>query len=214
MVKYQTKAEIAYGIILDRISDATYKAGDKLVIRQLSQELNMSEIPIREAIKRLESEGYLNHDANKSVTICELSKEELNEFFQIKGVLEGYASRLSIDYLSEEDIKEIEDINNAMKKAIEDGEINEIPALNQQFHMRIYRNIPNKELVSMITNLWNKWAITKRVFITSPERATHSVEEHDEIIKLLKNREYDEIETYTREHKFKSGRKMVESLKS
>ena len=103
MTGYQTKSEIVYHIILDRIISGEYKPGDKLIIRRIAKELNVSEIPIREAIKNLEAEGYVTHDANKSVLVWKCSRDEIDGVFHIKGVLEGYATRMSIDYLTPSD---------------------------------------------------------------------------------------------------------------
>lgn len=212
MIAYQTKAELAYEVLLEGITKGIYKPGEKLIIRQLSKELDVSEIPIREAIKRLESEGYVIHDVNKSVTVCTISTDELTNFFQIRGVLEGYASRMSIDCLEEKDVDEIQKINEEMKTAYRENRTDLFSALNEQFHMRIYQKNPNSELIKLIENLWKKWSITKQVFTTSPERIGHSIKEHDEIIRLIRAKKYDDLENFVRNHKFRAGAEMVASL--
>ncbi len=212
MTEYQTKAEIVYNIILDKILKGTYKPGEKLVIRQISAELGVSDTPIREVLKRLESEHYVEYSANKSVTVSRMEPSEIEDFFCIKGVLEGYATRLSIKSLKEADIAEIRKINDDMRSAVMSGSLENVPLLNKKFHMRIYQNMPNKQLLTMIEDIWNKWSVTKRVFSTSPERSLHSVEEHEEIIRLIENKEYDKVENYVREHKIRAGKEMVGSL--
>lgn len=212
MTEYQTKAEIVYTKILDKILKGEYKPGDKLVIRQISAELGVSDTPIREVFKRLESEHYVEYSANRSVTVRKMESSEIEEFFCIKGVLEGYATRISIDSLTSHDIEEIKTINEEMKEAIKNGSLSSISSLNKKFHMRIYANMHNRQLLEMIEDIWNKWSVTKRVFSTSPERALHSTEEHDEIIRLIEDKEYDKVELFVREHKIRAGREMVGSI--
>ena len=212
MNEYLTKAEIVYNIILDKILTGVYKPGEKLVIRQISAELGVSDTPIREVFKRLESEHYVEYSANKSVTVSRMEPSEIEDFFCIKGVLEGYATRLSIDTLTEDDIKDISKINDEMRTSVTSGSLENVPLLNKKFHMRIYQKMPNKQLLGMIEDIWNKWSVTKRVFSTSPERSLHSVEEHEEIIRLIENKEYANVENYVREHKIRAGREMVGSL--
>jgi DNA-binding GntR family transcriptional regulator len=212
MIEYQTKAAIAYDVIFSKISSGSYKPGSKLVIRQLSKELNISEIPIREAIKKLESEGYVVHDANKSVTVCSWGLDEVTHFFQIKGVLEGYASRTSAIFLTDDDIAVLQEINDEMKEACQNRDFSRVSSLNQRFHLKIYEKNPNRELVQLIESLWRKWAVTKRVFSISPDRAYHSIVEHDEIIRLIRERKVDELEVFVRKHKFEAGEEMVAAV--
>lgn len=212
MTGYQTKSEIVYHIILDRIISGEYKPGDKLIIRRIAKELNVSEIPIREAIKNLEAEGYVTHDANKSVLVWKCSRDEIDGVFHIKGVLEGYATRMSIDYLTPSDIEELKAINEEMRTACTGEEATRFSELNEKFHMRIYRDNPNRNLVSMIKELWIKWAVTRRVFATAPSRMDDSIADHERIIELIQAKDYDTLEMFTREHKFNAGREMIKKL--
>lgn len=212
MTGYRTKAEIVYNILLEKITNGEYKPGEKLVIRRLTKDLGVSEIPIREAIKNLEAEGYVSHDANKSVTICKMGIDDLDDFFHIRGVLEGYATRESIDHLTEKDISELKEINNEMRQACMDGDTSRFSELNQTFHLRIYKNNPNQVLVNLIKDLWRKWSITKRVFSTNTLRMSHSIDDHDKIISLIEKKEYEAVEFFVREHKFNAGKEMIEAI--
>jgi DNA-binding GntR family transcriptional regulator len=212
MEEFQSKADLAYTHILQDISEGVYGPGEKLVIRQLSRLYDVSEIPIREAIKRLESEGYVTHSANKSVIVCSLDRSELTNFFQVRGVLEGYATRISIDFLDEHDMAELKQINDEMKLACEQHDTARYSDLNSRFHLRIYEKNPNRELTKLIETLWTKWAITRRVFKLSPQRMDHSFHEHEHIMELMRNHRYDEAEMFVRKHKFNAGEEMVKVL--
>ena len=123
---------------------------------------------------------------------------------QIKGVLEGFATRLSIDYLSANDLERLHQINEELRAAVEAGNVGRVSDLNMQFHMSIYERIPQAELTSMITDLWRKWSVTKKIFSVSPSIRDQSYDEHEQILALIRNRNYAEVEQYVREHKFKA----------
>ena len=208
---YKSKVDIVYEQLLSWIIQGKYKQGDRLVISHIARTLNISEIPVREAIRRLESEGYLKIYAIAGSVIDCFDKNTLTSIFQIKSVLEGYASRLSIDYITEDTVRDLEKINDSMRNLSEDHG-DELSDLNMQFHLKMYECIPNHELYTMIVSLWNKWRITRTVFKVSSVNRDESVREHERIIELLQQKEYDELELYVRNHKLRAGMNLINSI--
>lgn len=214
MERFKSKVDIIYEELLNDISQGVYKSGERLVISKISKEKGVSDIPVREAIRLLESEGYVQINANQGPIISDFSPEHLNEIFQIKAVLEGYAARLSCEILTESDFQELLECNHQLCLANEVGDAKRCGELNKKFHLRMYRDIHERELIFMIEELWRKYSITKMVFSLSPERTEGSVKEHEHILDLLRQRKADEVEMTVRAHKLMSGKRMEEQLKS
>lgn len=212
MIEYKTKVDIIYDILIDNISKGVYKAGERLVISQISKDNHISDIPVREAIRRLESEGYVQIHPNQGAVISEFTRERLIEIFQIKAVLEGYAARLSVDYITPRDIRELQNINNQLAKALEEGNHKKYSQLNIRFHLRIYECMPQKKLYGMIQDLWKKYSITQSVFSLAPKCMTNSIQEHKEIIRLLEEKKADELELVMRRHKMRAGHELTMQL--
>ena len=209
-MKYRSKVDIVYDSLIEFIVGGKYSQGDRLVISHIAKNFGISETPVREAIRRLESEGYVKINANSGAVIDCLDKQQVASVFEIKGVLEGYATRISIDYLSLTDIEELKKINEEMMNSKDDS--HKISELNVAFHLKIYSVIPDKELYEMIENLWNKWKITKTVFNVSSVNLTESVKEHEQIIKMLEDQEYDKVEMFVRQHKLRAGSNLINSI--
>ena len=95
MRAYKSKVDLVYENLLSGIENGVYEPGKRLVISQLAKDNESSEIPVREAIRRLESEGYVEIQANKGPYVKAFDPEKAITIFQIKGVLEGCASRLA-----------------------------------------------------------------------------------------------------------------------
>ncbi|NLO24602.1 MAG: GntR family transcriptional regulator [Clostridiales bacterium] len=212
MQQYKSKVDIIYELLIENIEKSVYRQGDRLIISKIAKQYNVSEIPVREALRRLESEGYIKTKANQGAVVSGFNKEKLISIFELKGVLEGYATRKSIDYQTPNSIKELSNKNKQIKKALDDHDIEKYSELNMQFHLGIYKCIPQKELYNMICDLWKKWSITKSVFDLVPQRIEASIQEHDEIIRLIDQRKYDEVEQYVRSHKFRAGYEFVRQL--
>ena len=78
---YKTKVDIAYDMLMERITEGVYKPGEKLVITHISKELGISDIPVREAIRRLESESYVKILPNQGAIVYDSTAENLEEMF-------------------------------------------------------------------------------------------------------------------------------------
>ncbi len=212
MQQYKSKVDLIYELLIENIEKSVYKQGDRLVISKIAKQCNVSDIPVREALRRLESEGYIKTKANQGAVITCFNRDKLISIFQIKGVLEGYATRISIDFQTPNSIKHLHEKNDLIKKALDEHDIAQYSELNMQFHLGIYECIPQKELYNMICDLWKKWSITKSVFDVVPRRIESSIQEHEEILKLIEQKEYDQAEQYMRYHKFTAGNELVKQI--
>lgn len=203
--------DIIYEKILSDIENGHYAPGEHLVISQLSKENNVSDIPVREAIRRLESEGYVSVIANQGPMVFNFTPSLISEIFQLKAVLEGYACRLAVDVLQPEDYSHLRELNEKMLQASTSGKNSESADCNKQFHMYIYKRLEQKMLCNMIEELWRKYHITQRVFRV----ATHSeisYKEHETMLRLMESRQYMAVEEYVRRHKINAGKQLLEQF--
>jgi DNA-binding GntR family transcriptional regulator len=213
MERFKSKVEIIYEKLKEDITSGVYKPGDRIIISQIARQNQISDIPVREAIRLLESDGLIRIQANVGPIVTDLEEGDVLQHFMIKGVLEGYAARLSIDYLTGENLSELEKLNEAMKEAVSINDLKEYGILNRQFHCDMYKVIPYTQIYNMIMELWDKWGRTRSVFVLAPERVKESIEEHNNILDLIREKKYDELEFYVRQHKMRASEKLVDSIK-
>ena len=201
MNQTRSKVDEIYNYILSEIAKLNYKPGDRIIISQVAKACQTSEIPVREALRRIESEGYVVITANKGATVVGITKELLNNIAEVSGTLEGYATRCAIDYLSPASIRELRRINEEMHQAYINQNDEEYSKLNQDFHYYIFSYVPNKYLINLIEQLWERWVFMASAFTLVPARMSTSYEEHLNLINLIEQQKYDEAEVYAREHK-------------
>ncbi len=209
---YKTKADLVYDLLIEKIVKGELKAGEKLVISRISKENHVSDIPVREALKRLNSEGYIDIFVNQGAVVKDLSTESIREITQIKAVLEGYATKLCVDYITAEDISILKKMNDDMRQIILRGETQGYSQLNMEFHQYMYRAISHTQLYEMIMDLWKKHTITKTVFSVVPIRMQDSIDEHEELLNLITEKKYDEVEMCVRTHKMEAGETLAHSM--
>jgi DNA-binding GntR family transcriptional regulator len=182
----ETKTGQIYRHIKSSILKGEIPVGEKLVIQHLADQFNVSAIPVREALSRLEAENLVSIVTYTGIYVKGIDLECLRELYPLRGVLEGYAVRLAADLITLDDFVELEQLIERMEQAIIDKNHTSMGQLNVDFHRKIYTLSGNKTLISLIDNLWEKTFFARLVFKFKPYRAKDSNKEHRMIVDALK----------------------------
>ena len=198
----RSKSELAYDMIRERIASGRYPSGFRLVLDQLAQDLSISPVPVREAIRRLEAEGYVVFTRNVGATVASIDIDEYEQMMQVLAVLEAAATALSLPYLEPDDLARAREVNEAMKASFDAFDPVEFTRLNRKFHTIMHAKCPNGHLKEFIVREWKRIdAIRRSTFSFVPERARDAVKEHDGLIGLIEAKaEPAEIERFFRGH--------------
>jgi DNA-binding GntR family transcriptional regulator len=213
---YQTKQQMAYEIIRSNILDGTYKPQQHLVVSKLIEEIGISTIPIREALKQLEAEGLVKSFQHKGVQVVLYSPEEFEHLYMIRVLLEGLAGRLGTENITAADINRMKMLLGQMGLALEKGDLEERNQLHFEFHQILYQAAHCQQLNKIITNLWdnthyNVYCLANR-FI--PGFFEQDQKGHDAIIDAVIAREPELVERLIKDSINNSGKVMTEYLKS
>jgi DNA-binding GntR family transcriptional regulator len=198
---FKTKNEAIYEMLRQEILQAKIKPGEKIVVSDLSKKIGVSEIPIREAVKKLESEGFLTNMPHVGITVSKLDPDEVVEFYLIRIELESLASRLATPHINQEDIEYLTEKNQEMKSALQRDDPEMLAALNKQFHLKIYAAAKRPHLYKLIADLWDKVSWIRSVFFLAPQIALDSLKEHGEIIEAIRKKDAELVGKLMREQK-------------
>jgi DNA-binding GntR family transcriptional regulator len=182
----KTKNVAVYRKLRQSIIKGKLKPGQKLVMADLAKTFGLSETPVREAIRRLESDGFVHFTPHTGAVVTRIDEGKLVEIYLIRIELEALATRLAGPHITERDIEFLEKKNHDMEMAIQQNRYENLGALNKDFHLRIYKAAPFPRLYKMICDLWDAFERWPSVFSYVPERAAASVEEHKKIIEALR----------------------------
>jgi len=186
---YKTKTDMVLEKLRLDIIGGQLKPGQRIVISDVARDSGLSEIPVREAIRRLESEGLVQFTPHVGAVVSTIDESEFLEIYLIRIELEALATRLAVDYIGK---KELVVLNSLMQKAdiaIKNNRHEELGPLNKEFHMAIYRAGPYPYLLRMITDLWQKFELSSSVFSYVPDRAAASWYEHQQILEAIENKD-------------------------
>lgn len=197
----KTKNQVVYEKLKQRIIKGTIKPGQKLVMASLAKSLGFSETPIREAVRRLESDGYVTFTPHAGAMVTRIDDRELSEIYLIRISLEALATRLAVPCISVNDIAWLVRKNEEMKVAVEESRYESLARLNKEFHLRIYRAAPAPRLYKMISDLWDTFERWPSIFSFVPERAATAISEHEEIIDALSTADMDQADRLMKKQK-------------
>lgn len=209
-----SKAEVAYSFIRRRILDGGTQPGDRLVIEQLAREIDVSVVPVREAIRRLEAEGYVTYTRNVGATVATIDLERYPETVEVLAILEGAATALAMPYVTAADIASARKINDQLRRSVEALDPVKFTKTNQRFHQTLYDRCPNVHLQRMVIREWELLGTTRRsAFSIVPERAIGSVAEHEELLVLIESEaDAATVETFAREHRLRTVRYLLQRI--
>lgn len=205
-VREGSKSEQAYTWLRGRISSHAYGPGYRLVLGSIADELHMSVVPVREAIRRLEAEGLVTFQRNVGAHVSLVDESEYAHTMQTLGLVEGAATALSAPLLDEAALARAEEINERMLRLLEHFDAHRFTQLNRDFHSVLFEPCPNPHILDLVHRGWGRLSgIRDTTFAFVPGRATHSVEEHTQILELIRTgADPLEIELAARNHRWRT----------
>jgi len=193
------------------ILNNTYRPGQRLSEEAIAQELNVSRTPVREALKRLHAEGFVEITPHRGAVVRDPSGEELAELCAVREVLEGLAARLAARSISLIEVYSLERLLAEMEAAMAEGRLADLDALNFQFHETIWIASRNRYLAHQLRQLRQFVHRLQESTLTVQGRKEEAYREHKALFEACAAGNPDEAERLAREHvrKAESVRLMV-----
>jgi len=188
---YRTKEEFVYDTLRAAIMRCELKPGEKLVMDNLSVELDVSPIPIRGALQRLHAEGLVEIVPHTGAIVSPISPDTIDEVFLLLEALEGTAFMVAAQKATEVDITYLENLVNEMGVALETNEVDRWSDLNNQFHLAIARITTMTMLYEFTNRVLDSWDRLRRYYLQPfvALRINEAHAEHRQMIDLLKQRD-------------------------
>jgi DNA-binding GntR family transcriptional regulator len=199
------KQERTYSILRDRIHSGAYPPMARVNIDAISRELGVSPIPVREALRRLEAEGWVRFQPNVGAIVAPVDATTWEQEMVAVAILEGAATADAAARLSPEDRQELRVIASEMEQVGQAGDPIRFSELNRRWHAIIVARCANAYLVELLDQTYQRLdRLRSTMFAFLPERSASAVEEHAHLLGLLESANAAEIERYARWHKLQT----------
>lgn len=188
-----TRTELAYKTIRDAIAQGRIKPGDWMRQEALADELDMSQVTIREALRRLVAEGLAVHVPNRGFRAVLLPLEELEDVYELRALLEGYALKLAASRISEEDLARMRALLPETVVDAHPDSVTDAWKANWEFHMIAIRASGRRHLIRLLRQLMhltNPYApLSESTEQERMEGAIDELEAHTRILEALEARD-------------------------
>lgn len=189
-IVHKTRTQLVVEEIREKILSGEIKAGQPLRQAALAEELNVSRIPVREALLQLEAEGLVSFEPHKGATATELSPEQVDELFDLRALLEADLMERSIPNLTDQDLDEAESLLAELEKALSSQDYaNTWSELNNQFHNCLYRGANRPQSFELVNSLNQNADRYIRMHLMLAGGITKAEQEHHLLLELCRARD-------------------------
>lgn len=189
--KRSTTTEQAYNSILTAIIDGTIPPGSPLRLQDLADSLGMSMMPVREAIRQLESIGVIETSPHRGARVCEVSPEDLEDTYLTRIVQEGVLVRLAALRFDDDDANECKTALDEQQSALSRGDLAAARRAHERFHFRIYEAADSKWLLRSISASWHNSERYRAPSTANPTTVKARRIEHERILQACTDRDPD-----------------------
>lgn len=197
------KSHAAYVWIKDGIVSGRFTPGYRLVMHTIAAELGISAVPVREALRLLQAEGFVELNHHKGAAVARIDEAGYVDIMQTLAVIEAAATAQAAPHIGQAAIGSARSINDALTATL--GAVNprSFTDGNQRFHRLLYAACPNRVLRDLADAQWQALAMVRSsTFAFIPDRAGESVSEHGHILRLIEDAApADVIENAVRNHR-------------
>lgn len=186
---YRTRSQVILEELRDRISSGTLAPGDRLLLKPISEEFGCSEIPVREALRALQSEGLITVIPHTGAFVSAPNIEELVELTEVRSILEPEATVAAAPHIDARTIAQLREMLAQMRRLGKRNAAEEYGRLNRRFHTTILDHAPNQKMVALVKDLWGQADRGRMVYRKGPSFLGESMRQHTQIVDAIEARD-------------------------
>lgn len=184
LTEQHSQGEAAYRALLSAIRSGDYVPGDRLRETEIAERAGLSRTPIREALRKLEGDGIVEHRPRVGAVVRQLGHREVVELYEMRLVLERTAAELAAKHAIDAEVDELEALNAAIADTNSDPPA--AAALNQQFHQALYRAARNRFLLEATRSMNNALMLLGPTTLADEGRIKSVSQQHNLIIDAIR----------------------------
>jgi DNA-binding GntR family transcriptional regulator len=201
------------------VLEGRIRPGEWLRQERIAREQGASQMPVREALRRLVAEGILEHVPYRGVRVVAFSVEDVEDLYSCRAYLEGMTARFAASSITDEEVRELEDLHRRMLACETPRQLREYRDLNRMFHSLIFTASRRSYLIRSLGQLWSSfptmlWSnIPHAATASAPGRDEADAAEHEAIVRALRARDPKAAEKAVREHIDAAGHALLSVMR-
>jgi DNA-binding GntR family transcriptional regulator len=213
-IVYKNLNQLVYEQLRSEILQGKLPPGTRIKQEELTQRLGVSRTPVRESIHRLEMEGLVEFERRNSVLVSRISRNRIEEVFELRAVLEGYAAEKAAERITEEDTKKLRKFIAEMDACHSKQQIERLLSKNDEFHRFICSRAGNEVLLEMLEQIWRDIKRLRINYLITPEGHEESTREHESLVDAIESHDKKRIRQIVQKHSESSKKGILATLGS
>jgi DNA-binding GntR family transcriptional regulator len=183
------------------ITTGRLRPGQQIVQDALAEELSVSRVPLREALKILEGEGQVTYIAHRGYFVTELSLADLLEVYRIRELLEAEAVRVAVPLLTADDLDRLHECELDVQAAAADEDVIAMTQANRRFHFALIDACALPRLSRLVGQLWDATEVYRSVYYNEVPNRELVLHEHRAVVTAVRAGDVDETLRWLGEHR-------------
>jgi DNA-binding GntR family transcriptional regulator len=200
------------------ILDGNIKPGEWLRQERIAEELGVSSMPVREALKQLAADGVVEHIPYRGARVTRFSPEDVADLYANRSHLESLAAKSASRNITPDELGELRALHAQMRDELGSIRLSEYARLNRRFHSVIYRASRRDYLVRALDQIWSAFPTMMMSYFaqtnteTLAERMAHDLKQHAAIITSLESGDGEEAERLIQQHVDENRKELLASM--
>ncbi|MCX7712010.1 MAG: GntR family transcriptional regulator [Clostridia bacterium] len=211
---YKPLREVIFNTLREAIIVGELKPGERLMEVQLAEKMGVSRTPVREAIRMLELEGLVNMLPRKGAHVAELSVKDIMDVLEVRASLDGLATALAANRITEEEIKSLKHVQNQFANYVEKENLQGSIKKDVEFHEIIYRSSRNDKLIQIVNNLREQVQRFRVIYLKDYVSPKELIKEHAEIVDAITSKNASSALAAAEKHIRNQENAIIKSLKT
>ncbi|NLC68778.1 MAG: GntR family transcriptional regulator [Clostridiaceae bacterium] len=197
---YKPLRDIIFTTLREAIIMGELKPGERLMEVQLAQKMGVSRTPVREAIRKLELEGFVIMIPRKGAHVAKLSVKDIMDVLEVRASLDGLATSLAAERIAESELKELRQVQSQFDSYVEKDNLQGVIKKDVEFHDVIYKASKNDKLIQISNNLREQVYRFRVIYLKDFRSTKEVIREHMEIYQAISNRDPDAARKAAEKH--------------
>jgi DNA-binding GntR family transcriptional regulator len=211
---YKPLRDVIFDTLREAIIAGELQPGERLMEVQLAEKMGVSRTPVREAIRKLELEGWVLMTARKGASVATFSVKDIMDVLEVRAALDGQAAFLSAIRIKGDELKELKNIEAQFMKNVEKGNLQDIVKKDVEFHEVIYKSSRNDKLMQIVSNLREQVHRFRIIYTKDFSITQNLVKEHMEILEAIDSRNAEKAQKAAYAHIENQKEAIVKSIKN
>jgi len=186
---YKPLGEVVFDYLRNAILSGDLKPGERLMEINLAEQLGVSRTPVREAIRKLELENFVEMIPRKGAYVAQLKAKDILDILEIRALFDGYAASAAAQRMSDEEVKSLGSTLDKFNKAVVKGDKQAMIDTDNRFHDQLIQATKNRKLIEIVSGLQDQFQRFRIIYFNEFDNYTDMQNSHQELYEAISKRD-------------------------